>query len=284
MAEALEVMIGFVNVVATPHPAGIYAESLKKIASRPVGFRGKDFAVVLPPSQNKQDKDLWEGTLSVWTDIDSSEPSIDKGTFEKKDVEASLARIFAERGFNNRAFAYVLDAQTHTIAVELRNDLGKTISPIQVGKIFELLFSGLNREGETFVVTVVPSEDVLESVLKLDRLDRVKIVLKRPNPGDHDGGDADEVLRELEEMNIREADYILVRQPGTDGIHLNAEYEKKARVAATNGYVESSGIDGDGDRQHPSTKKYPRVVKRTLDAGANFISAVRDEVRRFRQR
>jgi Domain of unknown function (DUF4747) len=284
MADESVVQIGFVNVVATPHPTGIYATALKEISGKPVGFRGNDFAVVLPPKVSKSDPDLWEGTLSVWTDIDSSEPSIDKGTFEKKNVEEALVRIFAERGFNNRAFDYVLDAKTHTIAVALTNEQGKTISVRQVGKIFSLLFSSLNKSKQTYEVTVVPSEDAIDSVLHLKRLDRVKIVLKRPNPGDHDGGDADEVLRELEEMNTREADYIFVRQPGTDGIHLNEEFLKRARVAATNGYVESSGTDNDGDRQHPSTKEYPKVVKRALDVGATFLSVVRNEAKRFRRR
>jgi hypothetical protein len=282
MAESSVLHVGFVNIVATPHPAGVYPKALKAIANKPVNYRGKDFAIITPPMRNKKEENIHRGNISVWTDVDSSEPSIDKATFKKKDVEAALKKIFAERGFNNREFTYFLEERSHTLVVELRNERGQTISVRQAGKIFELLLSSLNKEGQTYVVTVRPSEDAIEQVLAFKRLDRIKIVLKRPNPGDHDGGDADEVLRELEEQNMKEADYIFSRQPGTDGIRLNEVNQTRAEVAAENGYVESSGVDADDVHDRRSTKEYPRIVKHTLAAGATFVSTLRDEARKLR--
>ena len=284
MAEDRSITIGFINVVATPHPDGIYHEALREVANKPARVRGNDWAIITTPRAVRGEEGLFEGSISVWTDIDASEPSINKATFQRVDVEDALRKIFRERGFNNRSFYYFLDEQTHRVTVELKNDEGKTISIRQAGKIFDLLVSSLNRERQTFEVTIVPEEDAIEQVLSLARLDRVEILLKRPNPGDHDDGDADEVLRELYEQNIKEADYSFARQPGTDGIHLNAENEKRAEVAAQNGYVKSSGLDEDGSRDRRSTKEYPKIVALTLAAGVVALAALRAEAKRFRRR
>jgi hypothetical protein len=283
MAEDRTITVGFLNVVATPHPPGIYPASLADLANKPVRVRGNDWAIITAPKQVSGEPDLWEGIVSVWTDVDASEPSINKATFQRQDVEAALKKIFAERGFNNRSFAYVLDDQTHKVAVELKNEGGKTISILQISRIFDLLLSKLNREGQTYEVTVVPEEDAIERVLGLKRLDRVDILLKRPNIGDHDSGDADQVLQELHEQNIKQAEYTFSRQPGTDGIHLNQENETRAEVAAQNGYVKSSGIDEYDNRDKRSTKEYPKVVPLVLAAGAIAIALLRNEAKRFRQ-
>lgn len=282
MAEGNIIAVGFLNVVASPHPEGIYGRSLLAVANKPIRYRGKDYAVILAPRQNADDPLVWEGTLSLWTDVDASEPSIDKATFERKDVEKELRDIFAQRGFNNRGFSYVLDESTHTIAVELLNDTGKTLSIKSAGKIFEMAFSSLNKEGETFDVTVKPEEDALERVLGFSRIDKIHIVLKRPNPGDHHGDDANEVLRELEEQNMKRAEYVFSRQPGTDGIRLNETNRTIAEVAAHNGHVDSSGVDEDDEHDKRSTKEYPRIVRRTLAVGTVFLSALRNEAMRFR--
>ncbi|HEX8194113.1 MAG TPA: DUF4747 family protein [Allosphingosinicella sp.] len=282
MAEDRTITIGFVNIVATPHPDGVYKEALRKVSNKPVNVRGNDWAIISPPKPTKGEAGLHDGIVSVWTDVDASEPSINKATFQKQDVEAELRRIFAERGFNNRSFHYVLDERTHKVTVELRNEDGKTISIRQVGRIFDFLLSRLNKQGQTFEVTVVPEEDAIDRVLGLERLDRVYILLKRPNPGDHDGGDADEVLRELHEQNIKQAEYSFARQPGTDGIHLNEENETRAEVAAQNGFVKSSGIDENGNRDKRSTKEYPKIVALSLIAGTLAVTLLREQAKRLR--
>lgn len=281
MVEGNIVEIGFLNIVASPHPEGIYPETLASLANTPVNVRGRDFAIITAPIPIEREEGIYAGTVSVWTDIDSSEPSIEKATFRQRDVEAALKKVFDERGFNNRSFTYVLDEITHTIAVELKNSLGKTLSIRQAGRLFERLFSSLNKEGQTYDITILPEEDALARVLGLERIDKIVIVLKRPNPGDHHGRDAEDILQELHEQNMKRAEYTFSRQPGTDGIHLNEENQTRAEVAATNGHVESTGLD-DGERSHRSTEQYPKIVRRVLAAGTTFASAVISEVKRFR--
>jgi len=270
-----EIPIGFLNVVATPHPTGAYATALADIAVKPVNYRGKDYAVVFRPKPDPNDDRFLRGQISAWTDIDPSEPSIDKSTFEQVAVESDLKAIFEKRGFNNRAFSYVFDQKKHKLAVELRNDLGQTISISQVGRIFEYLFSSLNREGQTYEVTVIPTKDALGRVLGLKRIDTITIILKRDNVGDHDDGDADDVLRELEEQNTKRQTYIFSRQPGTDGIHLNATNQARADAAQVNGLVKTTGVDDNGDHHTLSTEKYPDIVKAMVAAGGSVFNALK---------
>jgi hypothetical protein len=89
MAEDRTITVGFLNIVASPHPPGIYPESLAQVANKPVRVRGNDWAIITKPVASRGEDDLYEGTISVWTDVDASEPSINKSTFQRKNVEAA---------------------------------------------------------------------------------------------------------------------------------------------------------------------------------------------------
>jgi len=273
---------GFVNVVASPHPSGIYPAALRRIANDPIRYYGNSFAALRAPQQNADDPLLHEGILTVWTEVDTTEPSIDKATLEQIALDNDLIEIFRKRGFNNRSFYYILEESKHIIVIELLNDQGKTLSPKQAGNIFSLLFSKLNETGQAFETTVIPEDDALDIVLGLARLDKVRIVIKRPNPGDHLDTDAAEVLREMEEQNINKDERVFTRQSGTEGIHLNDWNHTRAAVAATDGFVESAGRNGEGKPEKRSTKEYPKIVRRTLAIGTGFLLALRDEARRVR--
>lgn len=173
----------------------------------------------------------------------------------------------------------MLDTKRHRVGVELTNELKKSISIGQVAKLFDKLLSSLNREGQTYEVTVVPSEDALDRILGIDRLDSVLIVLKRPNPGDHHEKDAEKILRELHEQNVKEERHKFLRQSGTDGIHLNGDNLVRAEVASVNGYVDGAGLENEV-HVHRSTKEYPKIITRAVSQGVTFLRALRDEMKR----
>lgn len=280
--EGNKIAVGFLNVVATPHPEGVYKEGFEKIANKPVRVRGKDWAVVLDPRLDAKDFEILVGRISVWTEIDSTEPSIDKITFNSQNVEESLKKIFDRRGFNNRTFNFACDLSTHIVAVELINEFGKTLTIGSAEKIFQSLFQNISTGDQYYEVTVKPEEDAIDQVLGLARLDRVHILLKRPNPGDHHGADAEEILRELDEQNLKQVEYDFRRQPKTQGIRLNERNRKRAEVAAENGYVRSSGQDEEGNKESRSTREYPKIVNDILAGGVLFSSFVKEQARRFR--
>lgn len=272
------VPVAFYNIVATPHPEGAYHHALDEIAAIPFNYRGRDFAVLFKPEPDPDDDRFLRGRMAAWTDINPKEPSIDKATFEEVKVEEELAEIFEKRGFNNRGFSWVFDVQTHTLAHELENEIGQTISPMQIERILEHLLSSLNGEGQTYEVTLIPREDAVGLVLGLARLDTVTIILKRDNIGDHDDGDADDVLRELEEQNTKRQYYHFSRQPGTDSIKLNEKNRARADAAPENGLVASTGYDAHGNHQSLSTEKYPDIVGATVPDGGSIFHALKSKL------
>lgn len=86
----------------------------------------------------------------------------------------------------------------------------------------------------------------------------------------------------MEEQNINKDERIFTRQSGTDSINLSEANHTRALVASTDGFVESTGRDENGQPDRRSTKEYPKIVKRTLAAGTTFLQALRNEARRFR--
>ncbi|QVM83323.1 DUF4747 family protein [Novosphingobium decolorationis] len=282
MPDTSTIPIGFLNVVASPHPQGIYHNALQQASLEPVQYRGRDWAIIKPPSKSQSDTQIYEGQICVWTDVNPEEPSIDKTTFQEEIVGDNLKKVFEKQGFNNRTFSYALDENTHKIAIELKNELGKTLSIHLAGKIFQKALERLNTGETTYEVTVQPTEDALKNVLDLHRIDKISILLKRPNPGDHRGDDAEQILRELDDQKLKSAVYQFNRQPGTDGIKLNSRNLTRASVAAENGNVQSSGLNENEQKVHRSTKEYPLVIQKIIDKATSHLIAIRDEVKRFR--
>jgi hypothetical protein len=273
--------IGFINIVATPHPTGVYAASLAEASNFPIKYWGSNYAAIRKPKMNRRLPHIWEGVITTWTEINTNEPSIDKETLDSIDVEQELIAIFRRRGFNNKEFYYSFNELTHTIGVELVNDQGKSISIIQIEKIITKAFERISNENQSFEITVFPEEDALEKVFAFQRIDRVTIVLKRPNPGDHSAEDAEEVLKELEEQNIKQATYDFSRQGGSNGIELNEFNEKRARVASSNGHVKARGLVRRGLSEVRSTKEYPYVKRVPADVAPSFKAIITDEVSKF---
>ena len=112
----------------------------------------------------------------------------------------------------------------------------------------------------------------------MSRLDKVEILVKRPNQDDITDK-ANAIMAELMEQGAKSEDRVLTRAGGADSLELNEENRIRAEVAATNGYVKSSGRDEDDEPDKRSTKEYPKILRIIVDAGESFIGKVRDAAR-----
>lgn len=280
MSDESVIEIGFLNIVATPHPEGVYERLLKKAADQPVKFYGDQTAAITKPRQPRNEPNLIEGKLVVWTDIDESQPGIDKRSLSEvrlSDMDFSVPR---DLGFNGRVFSYALNISGHVLALETRNEFGQTISPIRAKRIFDRLLSPIVQglDSEHVEVTVIPEDDALARVLGLNRLDRVEILVKRPNEDDITT-ETNAVMAELMDQKAKSEERVLVRESGSDGLELSDENMVRARVAANNGHVSSGGRDSDDEPDKRSTKEYPKVVRWVVDVGQSFTAKVRDAAR-----
>lgn len=267
---------GFLNIVATPHPKGVYKRLLNVAAERPVSFWGPMKAAITEPLELHDDPSFLTFQLVIWTEVNPNEPAVNKTQLKKAAFPREGKSFVAEYGVNGRVFYCVFDVETHTLTAELRNEDGQTVSPRRLERIFVDLLSPevLGSDAEEVEVTVIPTDDAVEYVLGLTRLDKVEILVKRPNADDITSA-TQQVMNELIEQNAKSERRVVTRQAKTDGIELSEENETYARVAAHNGYVDASGLDEDGEHDKRSTREVPKVVRTAIAAGTSFLVALR---------
>jgi hypothetical protein len=175
-------------------------------------------------------------------------------------------------GFNGRAFIYVFRESDHTLFVEMKNDLGKRLSPQPARKIFSRLFDDPSPDAPLVEVTVIPEEDALKRILAIPKLKRLRIHLVRPNADD---ADVSRIMGRLEDQRAKAQDIVLIAAPGADGIEPDRETRTEAEVAEFNGFVEGSGQEDDGTGVKLSTREYPRIIRRVVSQfGSSFAEAM----------
>jgi len=276
--------IGFLNVVATPHPPGVYERLFRFAAGRQVRYFGDNTAAITNIRARPGENAMFTGQILTWVDIDPSSPAINKSMLEEVALSEDVKRLTSAVGFNGKVFKFILDAQTHTVVYEALNDTGKRLAPSRAHSIFEKLLSPetLGPDAELVDVTVIPEDDALSYVLQIPRLDRIDIIIKRPNADDVTKETYD-VLAELEAQNAKKQEIILIRAPQTEGLRLNEKNETYARVASEgNGHVSAKGRGDDGEPEVRSTRQYPKVLERVVAAGATFLSTLADAARETR--
>jgi len=275
---------GFLNIVATPHPEGVYARLLKAVSEQPVNFWGPMRAAITAPIGLDEDPSFLTFQLVIWTEVNPNEPAIEKAQLKKASFPREGKNFVAAYGVNGRVFYCVFDTTTHTLTVELKNEDGQTVSAQRLERIFRDLLSPqiLGVDAEEVEVTVIPTDDAVDYVLGLARLDKVEILVKRPNPDDISSAAAI-VMGELQDQNAKSERRVLVRQAKTDGIILNGENDTLARVAATSGHVDSSGLDAEGNHDKRSTREVPKIVRTTIATGTSFLVALRNIAKNARE-
>lgn len=276
--------VGFLNIVATPHPEGVYTRLLKKAAEKPVNFWGSQKAAITEPLALDEDPSFLTFQLVIWTEVNPSEPAINKAQLKKAAFPREGKNFVDEYGVNGRVFYCVFDTQTHILTAELRNDDGQTVSPNRLERIFLDLMSPeiLGVESEEVEVTVIPTDDAVEYVLGLARLDKVAILVKRPN-NDDITTETHRVMADLMEQNAKSEKREIARQAKTDSIELSEENQVYARVGAHNGHVDSSGLDEDGQHDKRSTREVPKIVRIAIEGGTSFLVALRNLAKSARE-
>ncbi|RUW32296.1 DUF4747 family protein [Mesorhizobium sp. M1E.F.Ca.ET.041.01.1.1] len=260
------------NVSASPHPAGVYVDILNRAARHPVNFWGDLFATISEPTLIEPG--FYRGGLFVWTEIDKTEPAINKAKLEEIPFRNLDLDIPDDIGFNGRVFQYILRERDHALFLETRNDFNKRISPTRARTIFSLLFDpdiqGL--EAPLVEVTVIPEEDALKRILAIPKLKRLHIHIVRPNA---DGISPQGILDKLVNQGAKSQDIVLVAAPGPEGLKPNEETTTQAEVGSYDGYVEGAGTEEDGESVSLSTKQHPRVIRRVLgELGSAFDEAL----------
>lgn len=267
-------MAAFLNVVATPHPKGVYERLFRSAAHHIVRYWGSEHGAIGELLKIPGDEAFFTFSLSLWVEIDPDEPTIRKEDLTKANFPREGRDFTNQYGVNGRVFTCILDTHTHLLTIELKNEDGKKLSAGRAETIFQRLLSPevLGVEAELVEVTLIPQDDALIYVLGFNRLDRLEILVKIPNSDDITT-ETNRVLERLRNQNAKSEKSVLARAPGTDGLEPDEEHMTLARVAAAgNGRVETAGLDGDGEKGERSTKEKPKLVRRILQKGQSYMA------------
>jgi len=267
-----ELKLGVINIVAQPHPEGVYLDALNHVAHNGVNFWGDDFATISQP--NEIGDGLYQGRILIWTEIDPDAPAINKAELVEVSLQDTGFVPPPELGFNGRIFTYTFREDIHHMFFELRNELGKNLAPKRANRIFSKLLAAdrLPRDFPIVETTVIPEDDTIDRLLGLHQLNKLSIFLKRPN-ADEFGDRAQEVLEDLEDQGARSQDVVLKKAPGVQTLTPNEDNRLLAEVAAQNGHVSAVGKEEDGSKIDGSTLEYPKIMSAMVDDALSLAQA-----------
>lgn len=253
-------VFGRLNVVAHPHPEGIYRRIFDALAARKRGVRffGDRFAAISPLSETRDS--VFTGRLATWVEVDREANTIDLDSFEERLFSESGVDIPKSIGLNSRIFNFAFNEATHQLIVETQNIDGQTLSIRLAGRAFQKLLHGLELRGvDSIDVFVASKADALDRILRLPKIKKVEIDLSLPNPDDLSDLEA-EILKELLEGHIKRDKSEITKVAGAETIVLPPHYRAKANIARDNGAVSATGIDEDGEKVVMSTNEYPDEI------------------------
>ncbi|AUR08474.1 DUF4747 family protein [Phaeobacter inhibens] len=261
------------NVVAHPHPEGIYRRLFELAAAgSPVKYRGDRYARISPITATKDG--VFRGRLATWSEIDPNSPAVNKNSLEEKTLEESGIRLPGDIGFNSRIFYFAFREEGHGLYVELKNDEGRTITPSIARSAFHAILSAV-AEGLTdeFMVHIASRNDAIGHVLGLTTIRKIEIDLHIPNPDDL-SQDHQMVLDEINEMNAKRLQTSVVRAGGENTLLLTRRYRVMAELAADNGEVSVDGVKPDGSKARLSTRDFPARIKEEIAEGDSSYGVI----------
>ncbi len=273
MANARQMKFSVLNVVAQPHPPGIYRRIFEKAAGNGVRFWGDEFAALSPISETRDG--VFSGRLAIWTQVDKNSDVIRIDSFEQLSLRESEVSVPNNIGLNSKVFVFAFNEKRHHMYIEMQNDERKHLSPKRAERpVYRILAQLDFTDVEDIKVHMVPEQDSVEKVLQIPGIKRVEMRIHRPNPDDLDD-EANRILDELQEQGLQRTDISLTKAPGVKTIALNAKNTVLAKVAALNGYIKAFGRSADGTAIDASTKDHPQIVSTEPDPEKTASAQVR---------
>jgi hypothetical protein len=275
--------VAALNIVASPHPPGIYLRLLQHVAGKEIPLWGSDRAKIAEPRSIEGRPDDFFGEILIWAHIDTDIPWINKDTDTEatdEEMQPVVEALPENLEPNFRAFHYLLNQAEHIILVEVRNEAGQRLSPKRAKRMFDSLFEGLPADLPEVDITVIPEEETLEKIFAIKRLRKLEIYIQRPNPDDL-GDDYKRIMGLLEQEGARSQRIEKVKAAKNPTLTPSEETKRLAVIGSTNGYVSGEGKDESGATVFESTKDHPKIRKLVVNTStfATFFSALRFYVR-----
>lgn len=258
------------NIVAHPHPDGVYLNLINSAydANKPIKVWGHDYALlgsVLPFDGDTEN--IVCGTIYRFTQIDFDAPWLNVSK-KQEASEDELRQIQIPEGLrpNAKPFPYILFLKEHKLFYACQHDANH-FSPNLGQKFFTTLFNQKNllirKKLDEVLVHIEQDRETLALALNLKEIRYLLLNIRRPNPDDFEDAER-EVLKELGDQCVSRLREEYKSIPKLS-IKPSVKTRLKARIAASNGYVESIGVDSNGIKRKIKTIEHPQIEKIIFD-------------------
>lgn len=259
------IVLSSLNIVATKHNRKVYENLLKETSKlqEEVPYYGQRVAKLGKVFHLDEDDAILASSLNTYVQLDKNDSWYNEETNDAVTDPSYITKLIPPGLHPSfRRSKLLIDTRKHRIIFEAINAYGHKFSPREVAKAFRNLFSlnTIMAEFGPITVTVEPTDDAIDRILRLDRLSRLRIRLNRPNPDDHEEDEAfyDE---KLFRNNAKTMETILIKDRDAISLSPDKEIRIMATVAARNGFVEGKGIDEKGYQIVESTRSHPKMKR-----------------------
>lgn len=279
MRNIRTIRVSQLNIVMdNPHSPQRYVDlfSAAKKINPMVRLRGDEAAKLGPVDIKKSNagNGYITGDIYRFLNIDESAEWFNtEKNLPATDDETDEINIPAALRPNLKMIEFVFRPKSHRLYF-VNKDRKHSMTPQQAEKFFQALFDIIcsRQDFPAVTVTAIPESNSIDALFSIPVLRKIEIKLARPNPDDFDIAER-RILRRLEKINAKKIETNIIAQPG-ESLEPDEEIRTLAEVAAQNGSVVASGLDGHGKKVIESTKDRPIDEPYTVDSEIEDSGAV----------
>ncbi len=262
MPRKKKVSVGAINITMQPHKPESYVKLFQdakrfRCLSRISKDKSGIIASAMYLNKDKGKTSPLTGDIYRFTDIDLKGSWFNFETNEHaKDNELDSVNIPENLKPNSSRFSYIFFPESHILFYESYYD-GHSLGNKSALKLIEGVLNNekLVEKYGVIDVTVIPSKEKLKEAMSIYDMNKLTMLVKRPNPDDHSSAE-EEVLKRLASQNVKEYRHQLIAVSG-ESIKPDNETTILTLVASNNGYVTVNGKNEDGIPVEYKTTDHP---------------------------
>jgi hypothetical protein len=288
MPKKSKIVLGVLNVVAHPHPPGIYRTLFQQAfdahqeVKRAIPIRGDIRALFRschPWPSATADCQTLEGEVIRFLEIGSDEPWFNLKTADAAS-DSELSQIKIPEGFRPKMqrirYVFYLDTHRLVYTVQWRDwAFGRTqlsgLSPRAMCSVVDTLFANHSvnpNTGNPTIINVSIEQDhsTIDKILSMHSLQKLEIQVTRPNADDEADWERSVMERmDLEHVRTKEVNLESDGRPILPSI----ETRQLAIAAKSNGYAKAKGRDIEKNKIELDTRDNP--LKREYFVDSDMI-------------
>jgi sporulation protein YlmC with PRC-barrel domain len=279
MNKIKNLTLSAINVVQHPHSKERYIDLFKELNKNKNGIKilGQYYGQLSNIDINI-DEGYIQGEIYRYTEINKNAPWLNIIEHSQILDEEGKPKSLVEEHFkpNSKKIYFYFIIKHHRLVFDK-----KEISPKSIKNFFENLIANTNISKELDInkqsikITVEQSAESLEKILKLHHINKIDLVIHRPNPDDLSDDLENGMKLRLENMNADT--YMETIKSEHASIEPDDILKQYMNVARSNGKVEVRGRNEAGKSITESTESHPLEVKTSYNQNIEtYITAFKN--------